>query len=267
VVGTTVPAGPAAAGPAGAGPAAGPVSGPPTGGPHPAFRAVRAGNAFEETVERLLQAIKLGLVRHGDRLPAERDLAVRLGVSRMTLREAIRDLQRAGYVESRRGRFGGTFVVYRPPVPVPSGDVRTIARQMGESLTDALAFRRVLEVGAVELAGSVPLSPEQRAYLNRRLAECAGAPAAEYRQHDSRLHLAIAELSGSASLVAAMADVRMRLNDLLDAIPLLRRNIRHSDAQHARIVAGILAGDPARARQAMEEHVDGTAALLRGFLG
>jgi DNA-binding FadR family transcriptional regulator len=231
------------------------------------FRAVRGGNAFEETVERLLQAIKLGVVRNGDRLPAERDLAVRLGVSRMTLREAIRDLQRAGYVESRHGRFGGTFVLYRPEPPASSGDVRTIARQMGESLEDALAFRRVLEVGAVELAATRPLLTDQRGYLSRRLAECAGAPPAEYRQHDSRLHLAIAELSGSPSLAAAVADVRMRLNDLLDAIPLLRRNIRHSDAQHARIVAGILAGERDRAREAMEEHLDGTAALLRGFLG
>jgi len=240
---------------------------PPSGGQDAVFRPVRGGNAFEETVERLLQAIKLGVVRHGDRLPAERDLAVRLGVSRMTLREAIRELQRAGYVESRRGRFGGTFVVYRPEGTSASGDVRTIARQMGQSLQDALAFRRVLELGAVELAAARPLSADQRSYLGRRLTECSAAPPAEYRQHDSRLHLAIAEVSGSASLAAAVADVRMRLNDLLDAIPLLQRNIRHSDAQHARVVAGILAGQPGRAREAMEEHLDGTAALLRGFLG
>lgn len=243
---------------------------PPTGPPraeNAVFRAVRAGNAFEETVERLLQAIKLGVVRHGERLPAERDLAVRLGVSRVTLREAIRDLQRAGFVESRRGRFGGTFVRYRPDAPTSSDGVRAIARQMGGSLDDALAFRRVLEAGAVELAAAAPLTAEQRGYLSGRLAECAGAPPAEYRQRDSRLHLAMAELSGSPSLAAAVADVRMRLNDLLDAIPLLDRNIRHSDAQHSRVVTAILGGRSEPARRAMEEHVDGTAALLRGFLG
>lgn len=74
------------------------------------FRPVRAGNAFEETVERLLQAIRLGVVGAGERLPSERELAERLGVSRVTLREAIRALSDAGYVESRRGRYGGTFV-------------------------------------------------------------------------------------------------------------------------------------------------------------
>ncbi|WP_433166212.1 FCD domain-containing protein [Kribbella sp. CA-247076] len=58
----------------------------------------------------------------------------------------------------------------------------------------------------------------------------------------------------------------MRLNELLDAIPLLERNIRHSDEQHEAIVGAILAGDPEAARQAMQEHLSGTAALLRAFL-
>ena len=71
---------------------------------------VRSQNTFEETVERLLAVIKLGVVGPGDRFPPERELAARLGVSRITLREAIGDLRNAGYVESRRGRFGGTFV-------------------------------------------------------------------------------------------------------------------------------------------------------------
>jgi DNA-binding FadR family transcriptional regulator len=241
---------------------------PAPDGTDAAFRPVRGGNAFEETVERLLQAIKLGMVQDGDRLPPERQLAARLGVSRMTLREAIRDLRRAGYVESRRGRLGGTFVRYRPvESTAPPADALRKARELTGSLEDVLALRRVLEVGAAELAARRRLSEPERAYLRERLADCASRPAGGYRQRDSRLHVALAELSGSVSLAAAVADARVRLNDLLDAIPLLPRNIKHSDAQHATIVGAVLAGDPARARQAMEEHVDGTAALLRGFLG
>jgi DNA-binding FadR family transcriptional regulator len=60
------------------------------------FRPVRTGNTFEETVERILGVIKLGVLGHGDRLPSERDLAAQLGISRDTLREAIRSLQREG---------------------------------------------------------------------------------------------------------------------------------------------------------------------------
>src|SRR5215475_8595892 len=113
------------------------------------LRPVRQGNAFEETVERLLTAIKLGLVGPGDRLPAERDLAVQLGISRLTLRDAIHELTEAGYVSSRRGRFGGTFVTYSRPSP-NSADLRRLARQDAEKLTDALTFRLAVEAGAAE---------------------------------------------------------------------------------------------------------------------
>jgi DNA-binding FadR family transcriptional regulator len=80
------------------------------------------------------------------------------------------------------------------------------------------------------------------------------------------LHLAIAEVAGSSSLTAAVAEVRTRVNDLLNGIPLLVANIDHSDAQHQAIVEAILSGDAAGARLAMDEHLAGTAALLRGFL-
>ena len=83
---------------------------------------------------------------------------------------------------------------------------------------------------------------------------------------DSRLHLAIAALGGSASVTAVVADVQMRLDELLRAIPVIPANIAHSDVQHAAIVDAILAGQPDRARLEMEEHIDGTAALLRAFL-
>ncbi|GAA1557464.1 GntR family transcriptional regulator [Kribbella sancticallisti] len=229
------------------------------------FRPVRAGNPFEETVERLLQAIKLGVVAPGDRLPSERDLAARLSVSRVTLREAIRALTESGYVESRRGRYGGTFVNDRLPKPRRVAPKR-LARELGSGLEDALVLRAALEVGAAEAAASRDLSDEERDHLGSRLADTAGAKLADYRRMDSRLHLAIAEASGSPSLTSAVADVRMRLNALLDAIPLLERNIVHSDEQHQAVVEAILAADPATARRAMQEHVAGTAALLRAFL-
>ncbi|BAS11093.1 putative HTH-type transcriptional regulator RmpR [Arthrobacter sp. Hiyo4] len=82
--------------------------------PAPILRPVRHGNAFEETIERLLQNIKLGLFGVGTKLPAERELAEMLGVSRATLRDALAELQKAGYVEVQRGRYGGTYVCSRP---------------------------------------------------------------------------------------------------------------------------------------------------------
>jgi len=228
------------------------------------FRPIRTGNAFEETVERLLHAIKLGVVTAGERLPAERELALKLWVSRATLRDAIRELEQAGYVESRRGRSGGTFVIYQPTRGADEVVASLPAR--GSGLEDALTLRSVLECGAAEAAARRELSDDERRHLVDRLADCDAADRPAYRQLDSRLHLAIAEVTGSASLAAAVADVRMRINDLLDQIPVLAPNIEHSRIQHRTLVDAILARDPLAARAAAEEHLDGTAALLRGFL-
>src|SRR5262249_9876950 len=225
---------------------------------------VRAGNAFEETVEPLLTVVKLGVVAPGERFPAERELAGLLGVSRITLREAIRALQQAGYVEPRRGRFGGTFVTYSRPAPDP-GEVRRIALGGSDQLADAPAFRMALETGGAQVLAASD-GDGGREVLLERLAAVNSASPEDYRRLDTLFHLAIAELTGSALLAAACADARMRLNDLLNAIPVLRHNIVHTAAQHTAIVDAILAGDPERARCAVAEHLDGTGALLRGFL-
>ena len=76
---------------------------------------MRPGNAFEDTVGRLLQTIRLGVLQPGESLPPERELAARLGVSRDTVREAIKSLSDAGYLVSRRGRYGGTFLAEELP--------------------------------------------------------------------------------------------------------------------------------------------------------
>ncbi|MER6505710.1 FCD domain-containing protein [Nonomuraea sp. NPDC001636] len=230
------------------------------------LRPVKAGNAFEETVERLLQAIKLGVVAYGDKLPPERELAVRLGISRVTLREAIRALQDAGYLDVRRGRYGGAFVTYVPPRP-DAGDLRQAVADMGMAeLSDALTFRLAVECGAAQVLAAAELTPAQREVLLRRLAELDAAPLEDYRRLDTAFHLSIAELTGSTLLAATCADARSRVSDLLNAIPMLQVNIEHAAAQHRAIVDAILAGDPDAARRAMSEHLEGTAALLRAFL-
>ena len=243
------------------------------------FGPVRSQNAFEETVERLLAVIKLGVVGPGERFPPERELATLLGVSRITLREAIGDLRNAGYVESRRGRFGGTFVRYTPPSP-SRVELRRIAVEDADKINDALTFRMAVETGAAQILAQLGEGdPDDqgrddrqrsrdrvRDVLATRLAAVNQAGPEDYRRMDTLFHLAIAELTGSTLLASACADARVRLNDLLNAIPVLQRNIDHTAAQHTAIVEGILAGDTRRAQRAVAEHLDGTAALLRGFL-
>ena len=241
------------------------------------FRAVRAGNVFEDTVARLLQSVRLGIVEPGDALPPERELAARLGVSRDTVREALRSLADAGLVEARRGRYGGTFVTgggaaggaTGSGTAVPGaggGPLGTAAAASPEEIDDVLGLREILETGAARAAASRSLSAAQRELLWVRLRECSRGSVDDYRRLDSRLHLTIGELAGAPSLVPLLADNRMRVNELLDRIPLLQPNIQHSNDQHEAVVIAVLTGDAVRAADAVREHLAGSAALLRGFL-
>ncbi|MFE9838864.1 FadR/GntR family transcriptional regulator [Streptomyces sp. NPDC005551] len=229
----------------------------------PVLRPVRAGNGFEEALEQILQVVRLGLVPAGGRLPAERELAERLGISRVTLREVLKVLQDEGLVESRRGRYGGTFVRPRSDA---GGQDELRRRSRAVDIEDVLRFREVLEVGAAGLCAAHGLTPEQAARLRGALAATHDAPLTEYRRLDTLLHLTLAQLCGSPSLAARYAAVRAGLNDLLDCIPLLVRNLEHSQRQHIALVEAVLDGDADGAREMTREHCAGTAALLRGFL-
>ncbi|MDQ2757498.1 MAG: GntR family transcriptional regulator [Actinomycetota bacterium] len=225
-------------------------------------------NTFESTVEQLATAVRLGVFARGEQLPPERELAERLGVSRVTLREAIAALRDSGLVTTRPGRGGGTVVVYDGPQIASRRPEGSIVGRRGAALGDALEFRRVVEPGAAALSARQTLASDQRAWLSAALRETTDASDPTlHRLADSRLHLAVATLSGSPMLIEAVTRAQAALHELLTAIPVLPRNIAHSDAQHQRVVAAILAGDPEAARVGMEEHCDATSALLRGLLG
>ncbi|WP_415925122.1 FadR/GntR family transcriptional regulator [Streptomyces sp. ND04-05B] len=229
----------------------------------PVLRPVRAGNGFEEALEQILQVVRLGLVPAGGRLPAERELAEHLRISRVTLREVLKVLQDQGLIEARRGRYGGTFVLPR----TGSADGDELRRRVaGADIEDILRFREVLETGAAGLCAVHGLDDEGVDRLRTALTATHEAPLPDYRRLDTLFHLTLAELCGSPSLTAQYAAVRATVNDLLDCIPLLVRNLEHSQHQHTALVEAVLDGDEEAARAVMREHCAGTAALLRGFL-
>lgn len=240
---------------------------PAAGLPEAVLRPVRGHHAFEACVEQLATAMRLGVYPLGSVLPPERELAARLQVSRATLREAMAALRQAGLVETTRGRGGGTVVTLKPRTPSARAAAR-VSPERRAAWLDALDFRRVIEPGAAGLAASQPLPEPARARLQHALDEVtsAGKPAA-HRQADSRFHLTIAALTQSPRMVEAVTSVQATLHEMLLAIPVLDTNIAHSDRQHTAVARAILGGRPERARRAMEEHCDDTAALLRGLVG
>src|SRR3954453_19564467 len=178
---------------------------------HSVYSPVPVRNAFEVTVERLAQSIRLGVLAGGDRRPPERELADSLGVSRVTLREAIGALRAAGLIESRRGRGGGTFVV-SPRASRP----RTGRRRQPPARVDAmLALRRIVEPGAAALAATRTLTAADRATLQRFLRDSTTCSASRRRLADSRLHMAIAAATESQSVVAVVGVVQLKLTEAL----------------------------------------------------
>jgi DNA-binding FadR family transcriptional regulator len=224
------------------------------------FEPVRPATAFEETVERLGTAIRIGLLPPGSRLPAERNLADQLGISRSTLRQALTTLVQTGHLISARGRSGGTFVAERPPLAEESGT------PLGEEAWAVLDYRVAVETGATILAieraeaGDV----DKLSDLVRSMAEADQFE--EYRRADIRFHIGIAEAAGSPLLVRAMTEVQGDMSDLIALIPHPEQVLTHSNAQHERLVTLLRRGEASAAVKLMREHIRGTEHILAGLI-
>ncbi len=229
--------------------------------PDAVFAPVRSQTAFEETVDRLGTAIKLGLLSPGSRLPAERELCARMGIARSTLRQALTALTQSGHVYAMRGRGGGTFVSDPlPPADPPSPEM--LARWR-ETCDRRLAVELGVAVRAAERAGPADLQAlEELATQLERTVEDFRA----YRQADVHFHVALAEATGSSSLVRAMTEVQGEMTDLISHIAHPPQVLASSNAQHRRILKAVRAGNESRAAAAMAEHLRGTEHVLAGLL-
>lgn len=219
----------------------------------------------EQTVRRLGEAIGLGILEVGERLPPEPELAERLGIAPMTLREALAILREAGYVETRRGRGGGTVVRRAVPPPPPEEARGRLERLTVDDLRDLGDFRTAVSGAAAALAAE-RAEPAEVESLRELVAEMAGAdPWPAFRRADARFHLAIASAARSPRLAAAETAVQVELRELLSLIPHPPESLRVSNAQHRAIVEAIAAGDAGLARARTEEHARGTGDFLVGL--
>jgi DNA-binding FadR family transcriptional regulator len=224
------------------------------------FTPVREGSAVAETVERLGQAIGMGLLRPGDRLPPEGRLAEDLGISPVTLRNAISILRGAGLLETQRGRGGGTSVSAQPPTLPSSGSLPTASE-----LRDLADFRIVVEGGASALAAE-RATPEQIEYLRTLVADMEQAPDYDsWADHDTLFHLVLADASGSQRVVARVADIRAEVYQIakLGSVPRSLQTL--ADREHREILRAVAARRPQQARGAMTRHVESTRALWLGL--
>src|ERR1700753_3147632 len=117
------------------------------------FMPVQPPSTFEETVERLGTAIRLGLLPPRSQAPPERELAQQLRLSRPPLRQALTTLVQSGHLVSLRGRAGGTFVAAEPPLVDPIGEPLDVGAW------EVLDQRVAIEAGAVLLAAERARAP------------------------------------------------------------------------------------------------------------
>jgi len=228
------------------------------------FERVHPPTTFEETVERLGTAIRLGLLAPGTRLPPERELADELGISRSTLRQALTTLVQSGHLVSRRGRSGGTFVADEPPLthdeptePLPSEHARAV-----------LDYRVTVETGATMLAAERATDDdlELLVALTDEMGATEGARFKVYRRADVRFHIGVAEACHSPRLVAAMTEAQGQMTDLISRIAHPDEVLTSSNEQHMRLVELLRGRDATGAVRLMREHCAGTEHILAGLM-
>jgi GntR family transcriptional regulator, transcriptional repressor for pyruvate dehydrogenase complex len=229
--------------------------------PDAVFAPVRSQTAFEETVDRLGTAIKLGLLSPGSQLPAERELCGRLGIARSTLRQALTALTQSGHVFATRGRGGGTFVSDpQPPADPPSAQMLS---QWRETCDQRLAIELGVAVLAAQRAERADLDPLDEVAM---LLEGALEDFAAYRQADIRLHVGLAEATRSDRLVREMTEAQGAMTDLIGYIAHPPTVLASSNAQHRQLLAAVRERDAIRAVRVMAEHVQATEHILAGLL-
>jgi DNA-binding FadR family transcriptional regulator len=224
------------------------------------FEPVQTATTFEETVDRLGTAIRLGILAPGSRLPSERELAEQLAISRSTLRQAITALVESGHLTSVRGRSGGTFVVPEPPLAAGA------AGPLPDDWRQVLDLRFAIETGIVALAAE-RADDEPLAIMRDAVGRMEGAAEFdEYRRADVRFHIALAHATGVPRLVALMTEVQAEVSELIAHIAHPPQVLRHSNADHVRLIDALAAHDAPRATRELRLHLDGTEHILSGLM-
>lgn len=252
------PAGPAGpAGPGGAG--AGPAGQEPFGA---LLVPIPMQTAGERIAERIVTAVALGEFVPGQRLPTERDLAAMLAVSRTTVREALQRLQAAGYVITKRGRGGGTFV-RTDRGPDSDEMIRRTLVPAWAAFTEILDFRRLVEQ-TIARAAAERRDDGDIAAIRKAVDDYATAVDRERsRLADHALHQAIARATHNARLVDLSAGIRREVSLGFDAEPYTPQVRRRALRQHPTLADAVIAGEPGRAAEQAAQQFLLTEDMLR----
>lgn len=221
--------------------------------------------AWEVVLARIESDLLSGVLKPGDRLPGERQLAIDLGVGRSSVREAIRVLEVLGLIRTHTGSgpTAGAIIV-----ATPSGGMATLMRlqvaAQGFAVQDVVDTRLVIETAVVHSLATRAQQTEPDLGHPVSLLDAMDQPTlteAEFLALDAQFHLSLAEAEGNQVLVATMSGLRDSIERyVLAGVPQLSSwsaTAERLRAEHRGIVAAIRSADADDARQAVRSHITG----------
>jgi len=230
------------------------------------FERIQQLRAHEYVAEQIRRHISLHLIKPGEALPAERELAVMFGVGRPTIQHALRLLEASGLVEARRGRSGGTFVTQRGGDSLAVDELMIRVLRNRKELEDLLEYRRIVEPAVARLAASARRDADLAAMRRAIQGMTAATTEPDYMRHDTDFHLALARATGNAVLAAVIEDMRSKLNDAMTLLPESDTWHRRLSREHDALFEAIESGDGEDAERLMQQHVANSEQSLRAVL-
>ncbi len=230
------------------------------------FERIHQLRAHEYVAEQIRRHIALRLIKPGEALPAERELAVMFGVGRPTIQHALRLLEASGMVEARRGRSGGTFITGHGQDSLAADDlIHRVMRQRKE-LDDLLMYRRIVEPGVARIAATTRRAADLGEMRRAIRGMVAATSEPDYMRHDTDFHIAVARATGNTLLTRAIEEIRMRLNDAMTLLPESDAWHKRISGEHEELLAAIENRDADAAETLMQEHVANSEQGLRAVL-
>ena len=224
------------------------------------FRKARQNRVFQDVVEQIQDAVLEGRLRPGDRLPAERELGTLFGVSRGTLREALRVLEQKGLIEIRLGVGGGVVIRDAGSGPL-SESLTLLMRSQKVSLEHLAEFREEVE-GAVTALAAVRADQKDKKRL-WELLEQAGAHCQagidqwdDFVRTDEQIHTAISQIAQNPLYAMILQTIHDNIHRYYDRfLPVDPVLLKENYQDLCDIVEAVNAQDPERAREVAGEHV------------
>ena len=226
-----------------------------------AFTPVKQNRIALEIVSQLKAAILVGRFTPGERLPTERELTEQFNVSRVVVREAVRELEITGLVKILQGPNGGAYVTDLSFDPLNKAFLDLF--QYGKLSVAELIHTRILIECEIARTAAAKVDPE----LARRLQAALDAEQHErlsqsdFVSNRIRIHYILAEMSGNR-LLQAIASSLFRLTGEVILVVKPAKKVIHRPEEHAAIIRAVLSHDPDAAAAAMQRHLERMAQRL-----